>query len=147
MTCNDCGKHIGHEEHLISTKAFGLPLCERHTKLIQKVIRENGTPIEAIKLFYALRESGANPMLEWWDGQKSIDIAISRVKLNIEIDTHDHMITDEQVLIDLDEGMYSFNNGFTTIRIPHTQVTTGLKQLVTSILRIIKDLKANTRVM
>jgi len=45
---------------------------------MEKLINQNGTPIEAIQLYYGLKEVGVNAMLEWWDGKKSIDIAISR---------------------------------------------------------------------
>ena len=84
-------------------------------------------------------------MIEWWDGKKSIDIAISRVKLNIEIDTEYHMLTHEQAINDLEETMHSFKNGFTTIRIPHDLVTYYLKDTVDNILGIMEGLKANIK--
>ncbi|MET1259537.1 hypothetical protein ABV409_09345 [Flagellimonas sp. DF-77] len=147
MTCKDCEKHIGKEENEHSKSTLGVPLCERHTKLIKKVILENGTSLETIQLYYALKEAGANPMLEWWDGTKSIDIAISRVKLNIEIDTEYQMITHEQAILDLEEAMHSFKNGFTTIRIPHIVVKYYLNDTVKNILGIIQGLKANLKVI
>ena len=147
MTCKDCGIGIGVEEHNISTETLGVSLCKRHTKLIKKVILENGTPVEAVQLFYALKEAGANPMLEWWDGHKSIDIAISRVKLNIEIDTDYQMITHEQAINDLEDAMHSFKNGFTTIRIPHVVVKYYLKDTVKNILGIVQGLKTNLKVI
>jgi len=108
---------------------------------------ENETPIEAVQLYYALKQAGANPMLEWWDGQKSVDIAISRVKLNIEIDTDYQLITHEQAIHDLEEAMYSFKNGFTTIRIPHVVVKYYLNDAVNNILGIIQGLKTNIKVL
>ena len=147
MACKDCNKNIGYDAFKNSTENLGVELCTRHTRLIEKVIEENGTPIEAVQLFYALKEAGANPMLEWWDGHKSIDIAISRVKLNIEIDTDYQLITHEQAIHDLEEAMHSFKNGFTTIRIPHVVIKYYLKDTVTNILGIIQGLKANIRVI
>lgn len=126
---------------------LGVALCERHLNLVQGIIAENNTPIEAVQLFYALKEAGANPMLEWWDGQKSIDIAISRVKLNIEIETDYHLITHEQAINDLEEAMHSFKNGFTTIRIPHMVIKYYLEETVNNILGIIQGLKANLKVI
>ena len=96
MHCKDCNKKVPPEIAEASLNRFGVLLCERHARLVESIIEENNTPIEAIQLFYALKEAGANPMLEWWDGNKSIDIAISRVKLNIEIETDYHLITHEQ---------------------------------------------------
>lgn len=86
-------------------------------------------------------------MLEWWDGNKSIDIAISRVKLNIEIDTDYQMMTHEQAMNNLEEAMHSFQNGFTTIRIPHTLIRHYLNETVKSVLGIIEGLKVNIKVV
>ncbi|WP_350285666.1 hypothetical protein [uncultured Croceitalea sp.] len=147
MACIDCNRNIGYETFKKSTETLGVELCERHFRLIQKVIKENNTPIEAVQLFYALKEAGANPMLEWWDGQKSIDIAISRVKLNIEIDTDYQLITHEQAIQDLEEAMHSFKNGFTTIRIPHVVIKYYMKDTVNNILGIIQGLRANIKVI
>jgi len=147
MACIDCNKNIGYDAFKKSTQTLGVELCERHTQLIKKVILENDTPLEAVQLFYALKEAGANPMLEWWDGHKSVDIAISRVKLNIEIDTDYQLITHEQAIQDLEEAMHSFKNGFTTIRIPHIVIKYYLKDTVNNILGIIQGLKANIKVI
>jgi len=147
MACKDCNKVIDEDSLKNSVESIGVELCERHLKLIKKVILENNTPIEAVHLYYALKEAGANPMLEWWDGQKSVDIAISRVKLNIEVDTDYQLITHEQAIQDLEEAMHSFKNGFTTIRIPHVAIKFYLKNTVENILGIIQGLKANIRVI
>lgn len=145
MTCKDCEKRIGHQQYRESLDSLGVQLCERHTRLIKKVILDNNTPLEAIHLFYALKEAGAYPMLEWWDGKKSVDIAISRVKLNIEIDKDYNMITHEQAISDLEDAMHSFKNGFTTVRIPHLAIKYYLEETVQNILGIISGLKANIK--
>ena len=145
MICKDCGIGIEPLQYRDSMDTLGVPLCERHAGLIQKVKQDNDTPVEAVILFYALREAGAFPTLEWWDGKKSVDIAISRVKLNIEIDTQYTMITHSQAIIDLEEAMHSFKNGFTTIRIPHLVVKHFLDDTVENILGIITGLRANIK--
>ena len=147
MTCKECGTKMTQEEYDASYGVLGVSLCERHTKLIKRIILNNNTPLEAIQLYYALKERGAQPMLEWWDGNKSVDIAFSRVKLNIEIDTEYDLITHEQALKDLEESMHSFKNGFTTIRIPHLTVKYYLDDTVENILGIISSLKANIKVI
>ena len=147
MICKDCDKTLGYEEHKISMDSLGVELCARHTKLIKKVILDNGTPLEAIHLFYALKEAGVNPMLEWWDGNKSVDIAISRVKLNIEIDTDYEMITHDQAINDLEQAMHSFKNGFTTIRVPHVVIKYYLTDTVKNIQGIIEGIRANIKVI
>nr|WP_298998991.1 hypothetical protein [uncultured Allomuricauda sp.] len=147
MTCKECGTKITREENEASYDVIGVSLCEKHLKLIKRIILNNNTPLEAIQLFYALKEKGAQPMLEWWDGKKSVDIAFSRVKLNIEIDTQYDLITHEQALKDLEESMHSFKNGFTTIRIPHLTVKYYLEDTVENILGIISSLKSNIKVI
>ncbi|AWX46270.1 hypothetical protein HME9304_03302 [Flagellimonas maritima] len=147
MTCKDCDKNIGYVQHKESMDSLGVELCERHTRLIKKIILNNNTPLEAIQLFYALKEAGANPMLEWWDGKKSVDVAISRVKLNINIDRDYKMITHEQAIKDLEEAMHSFKDGFTTIKIPHLAVKYYIEETVQNILGIISGLKANIKVV
>ncbi len=147
MTCKDCEQSIGYTEHRESMDSLGVELCKRHTKLIKKVILNNNTSVEAVQLFYALKEAGAHPMLEWWDGTKSVDIAISRVKLNIEIDTDLQLITHDQAINDLEQAMRSFKNGFTTIRIPNIAIRYYLQDTVENILGIIAGLKANIKVV
>lgn len=124
---------------------FGLELCTQHKIRLEKIIKLYGTPKEAILLYYGLKEAGLIPMLEWWDGKKSVDIAISRAKLNIEIDTEYNTITHEQAINDLEEAMHSFKSGFTTIRIPHVLVKYYLKETVNNILGIVEGLKANIK--
>ena len=84
-------------------------------------------------------------MLEWWDGKKSVDIAFSRVKLNIEIDMEYQMLTHEQAMNDLEETMHSFQNGFTTIRIPKSLIKYYLNETVNNILGIKEGLRANIK--
>ncbi len=147
MTCLECSKNLDYLEHKNSMDQLGLELCKQHRTRMAKLIENNNTPIEAMQLYYGLKAAGVNPMLEWWDGNKSIDIAISRVKLNIEIDVEYHMLTHEQAMNDLEKTMHSFKNGFTTIRIPHVLIKHYLKETVNNILGIMKGLKANIKVI
>lgn len=126
---------------------YGVELCAKHKTRIDKLIRSNDTPLAAISLYYALKQAGVYPMLEWWDGKKSVDIAISRVKLNIEIETEYQMLTHEQAMNNLEETMHSFKNGFTTIRIPHVVIKHYLNETVQSIIGIIEGLKVNIKVI
>lgn len=145
MNCLECKKRLNYIDHKNAMDHFGLELCKEHKSRLDKIIKLKGTPKEAIQLYFGLKEAGVNPMLEWWDGKKSIDIAISRVKLNIEVDTEYHRISHEQAILDLEEAMHSFKNGFTTIRIPHVIIKYYLKETVTNILGIVEGLKANIK--
>jgi len=145
MTCLECNKELGYADHKDSMDALGVELCAEHHKRMINLMKVYKTPREAIQLYYGLKEAGVNSMLEWWDGNKSIDIAISRVKLNIEIDAEYHMMTHEQAMNDLEEAMHSFRNGFTTIRIPHVLIKYYLKETVNNILGIMEGLRVHLK--
>lgn len=147
MNCLECNKELGYLDHKNSIDSLGVELCYQHKSRMEKLIKKNGTPVEAIQLYYGLKAAGVNAMLEWWDGTKSIDIAISRVKLNIEIDNEYHMLTHKQAINDLEEAMHSFKNGFTTIRIPHVLIKHYLDETVDNILGIMEGLRANIKVI
>jgi very-short-patch-repair endonuclease len=104
-------------------------------------------PEEAGMLYYGLKQAGIKPMLAWWDGKKTVDLAISRVKLNIEIDQGYESLSHQQAMNDLEETMHSFRNGFTTIRIPHFLIRNHLGETVNNILGIMDGLKANIKVV
>jgi len=145
MNCLECNVELSYLDHKNAMDSLGVELCAKHEERIKLVIEKHNTPLEAIQLYYGLKEVGVNAMLEWWDGNKSIDIAISRVKLNIEVDTEYHMMTHEQAMNDLEETMHSFKNGFTTIRIPHVLIRHYLRETVHNIIGITKGLKANIK--
>ena len=147
MKCLECNNELSYIDHKNAMELFGLELCSQHTQRMEKLMRRNGTPQEAIQLYYGLKAAGVHPMLEWWDGNKSIDIAVSRVKLNIEIDTEYQMLTHEQAINELEETMHSYKNGFTTIRIPHILIKHYLQETVNNILGIIEGLRINIKVI
>ncbi len=147
MTCLECNKELSYMDHREAMDAFGVELCAKHKKRIDRLMRSNNTPVAAIQLYYALKEAGESPMLEWWDGKKHVDLAFSRVKLNIEIDDKYDKLTDKDAISHLQEVMHSFKNGFTTIRIPDTLIKYHLKETVTNIQGIMEGLKANIKVI
>jgi len=145
MTCIECTKKLDYQDHKVSMDNLGVELCSEHVSRMMLLIEKRNTPKEAIQLYYGLKEAGVTGMLEWWDDTKSIDIAISRVKLNIIIDSEYHMLTHEQAINDLEKTMHSFKNGFTTIRIPHVLIKHYLKETVTNILGIIDGLRVHLK--
>ena len=147
MTCLECDKELSYIDHKESMESLGVELCPRHKKRIDRLIKTNNTPVAAIKLYYELKARGESPMLEWWDGSKFVDLAFSRVKLNIEIDDQYEKLTDVQAIDHLQDVMQSFKNGFTTIRIPDTLVRFHLKDTVQNILGIMEGLRANVKLI
>lgn len=147
MICLECKKELGYLDHKNAMDSVGVELCAQHYQRIERVVKKHNSPLEAVQLYYALKEAGISSMFEWWDGKKSIDIAISRVKLNIEIDSEYEKLTEHEAINNLEEAMHSFKNGFTTIRIPHIVVRYYLKETVSNIIGIMEGLRANIKVI
>jgi hypothetical protein len=145
MNCLECNRELSYLDHRNAMDTIGVELCAQHKIRILKIMELNNTPVQAVQLYYGLKQAGVNPMLEWWDGKKSIDVAISRVKLNIEIDSEYEMLTHEQAMNDLEQTMHSFKNGFTTIRIPHILIKHYRKETVRNIIGIMEGLRANIK--
>ncbi|MEA1787459.1 hypothetical protein U1E44_15260 [Arenibacter sp. GZD96] len=147
MNCFECKKELQDSQYKKSISTLGVALCDRHTSLILNLMAANNTPKEAVQLYFGLKAAGIKPTLEWWDGSKFVDLSISRVKLNIEIDTNYQRITHQQAIKDLEKAMNSFKNGFTTIRIPHVLIKYYLNETVDNILGIMEGLKANVKLV
>lgn len=103
--------------------------------------KHTATP-EAKELARFLRNYGWGVELEKWDGHKSIDIAITKEKVNIEVDGKQHNLDPEQALTDLKRTYYSFKKGYVTLRIPNCLVWDGATIAKTAKF-IDKFLKAN----
>ncbi len=77
---------------------------------------------EADKLGRLLESCGWKVELEKWDGYKHIDIAITEVKVNIEVDGSQHNLSKRQALADIQRTYHSFKRGYITLRIPNILV-------------------------
>ena len=147
MTCVECKSPLSYLDHRKSMEKFRTELCPAHLKRMERFIAQHDAADETIILYYALKEKGIVPMLAWWDGKRTVDLAISRVKLNIEIDRSLEPMTSDQALQDLEKTMHSYKNGFTTIRIPYTLLHKDLGRTVENILGIIEGLRLNIKVI
>lgn len=145
MRCLECKKELSYIDHKESMDALNVELCKKHLDRVQKLRNERNTSPETIQLYYGLKAAGVSAMLEWWDGQKTVDIAISRVKLNILVDSEYQRMTHEQAINDLEETMRSFKNGFTTIRIPNFLIKQYPNETVRNIIGIMEGLKENLK--
>ena len=95
-----------------------------------KIIHNSTIPTkEALDLKRALEEKGIRVYKELYDGHKHIDLAISKAKLNIEIDGIQHLTNPHQILTDLNRGYYSHKNGYDTMHIPNEMIHSHLKEI------------------
>jgi very-short-patch-repair endonuclease len=147
MTCLECKKELSYLDHRKAIELFDVELCEAHRARMERLMKSQHAPAEAIILYYALKKAGVKAMLSWWDGKKTVDLAVSRVKLNIEIDRGQESLSYEKAMEELGQAMHDYQDGFATLRIPHYLVKTDLKVTLESILGIIEALKPNLKVV
>ena len=96
------------------------------------------TSRQTAKLYFLLKERGIPAELEKFDGFKSIDIAITGAKVNIEVDGPQHSYNHQQALADLKRTYYSFKKGYYTLRIPNALVAYDHNEAVDFIEEFIK---------
>ena len=147
MKCVECDRKLAHADHKKALDSLGVELCAPHRIRMEKLRKTNNTTKEAIQLYYGLKEQGVQPMLEWWNGIKHIDIALSRVRLNIHIDTDYENITHEQAMNELENTMHFFDNGFNSVRIPSFLIREHFQETIDYILRIMLELKARVKII
>lgn len=77
----------------------------------------------------ALEERGVQVYIELHDGFKTIDLAIPRAKINIEVDGIQHLTDPNQILTDLARGYYSHKDGYDTMHIPNDLLKNRLDEI------------------
>lgn len=147
MTCLECKKPLSYLDHRQSMERFRAELCKNHYNRMDRLVRRQEIPEAAVMLYYGLKEAGIPSMLAWWDGRRTVDLAISRVKLNIEIDRGLRSLTAEQAIVELEATMQAFQHGFSTIRIPEMLIRNHLQDTIEYIRGIIEGLRANIKVV
>src|SRR5688572_8824642 len=118
--CIECDSMIDGNVFSYSVEHFGLALCIDDQRWLKQMAKQ--TTFETICLYFALRERGVPAELEKFDGFKTIDIAITDAKINIEVDGCHHNFNPQQALADLQRTLYSFKKGYLTLRIPNSLV-------------------------
>ena len=72
---------------------------------------------QEIKLFNALKKRGIECVLNYNDGYKTVDIAIKKSKIYIEVDGLYHYLRPKQLVADMKRSHYSSREGISTIHI------------------------------
>ena len=94
-----------------------------------KISRYKVPTTEADALKKALEDRGVKVYVELHDGFKTIDLAIPKAKINIEVDGIQHLTDPKQILADLGRGYYSHKNGYNTMHIPNEMVRLHLEEI------------------
>lgn len=127
-SCIECGCNICQSVFDYSISNMGHPLCMNHQKWLNTVYYNSSTTPQAIELYFALRRRGVPAELEKWDGYKTIDIAVTEAKVNIEVDGKHLNYNHQQALSDLKRTFYSFQKGYLTLRIPNSLVEWSIEE-------------------
>ena len=84
---------------------------------------------EAQSLKNALEQRGVQVYVELHDGFKTIDLALPKAKINIEVDGIQHLTDPKQILADLGRGYYSHKNGYDTLHIQNEMLRKHLDEI------------------
>lgn len=84
---------------------------------------------EALLLKEALEAHNIKVYKELNDGHKTIDLAIPKAKLNVEVDGIQHLTNPKQIVADLSRGYYSHKKGYSTMHIPNEMIHSHLKEI------------------
>jgi hypothetical protein len=114
--CVECGKPISWGVHVFSQRIYGHSLCLKD----QCAIAESGVSGRAVDLYLALKSRKFPVILEYFDGQKYIDMALPG-KLYIEVNERHHQ-NKYQAMNDLASSVYSLEKKIPTIIIADTML-------------------------
>jgi very-short-patch-repair endonuclease len=134
--CLHCHRHIDDEVYNFSTSKHKYPLCIPCQEWYES--KPVKTTSEAIELYLSLKLRGVPAELEKFDGYKTIDIAVVDARVNIEVDGPHHNYKYEQAISDLKRTLYSFQQGYFTLRIPNTFINKNLEETADSITDFLK---------
>jgi very-short-patch-repair endonuclease len=123
--CIECYCSIDVAVFEYSKSHFSLSLC-RSCQIKFRNLKNEPTP-EAKELYLALRKRGVPAELEKFDGYKTIDIAVTEARVNIEVDGTHHNYTPQQAIADLYRTFFSFQKGYITLRIPNSLIKHDLE--------------------
>jgi hypothetical protein len=114
--CLECGNPISTGVHEFSTEVHGHGLCLKH----QAWLNESTVSDETIILYLCFKANRLPVKLEFWNGEKAIDIAIPG-KMYIEVEeTVDSDAA--QALQDFLAVFHNNKNGIPTLRISVAQI-------------------------
>ena len=97
--------------------------------MLKIIHHRNGPTTEALALKEALEERGVKVYKELHDGFKTIDLALPKAKINIEVDGIQHLTDPKQILADLGRGYYSHKNGYDTMHIQNEMIHSHLEEI------------------
>ena len=90
-------------------------------------------------LYGALAQRGIKSITEYFDGYKTIDIAILPARLYIEVDGVQHLNKPTQIITDFKRDYYSETEGFYTLHIHNDDINNHLNSIADAIAEVVKE--------
>lgn len=148
MHCLECRKQLNIQEQQQSALRFELDLCEGHRTRMERVMDQHDVPEEAVMLYYHLKNSDIQSMLAWWDGTTQIDLAISRVKLNISIEKSEQntQLPFPEFVRGLAQLSLRQENGFSFMKIPAFQIRNYPAETVEQVRNVIQEIRQHIKI-
>lgn len=93
---------------------------------------------QAKRLYEALINKGVVAKLEFYDGFKTVDIAIPKAKLFIEVDGLNHFTDSKTIIRDLSRNHYTDGDDKRTFYVTNQILDKYLDEVVNALLEVIK---------
>lgn len=91
----------------------------------------------AQRLYDALCKRNLKAELEYWDGHKTVDIAILEPKIYIEVDGIHHFTDATQILRDFKRYHYSDGDDFNTFYVTNQIIDTHLEEVADALTKVV----------
>lgn len=89
-------------------------------------------------LYEALIKKGVNAEMEYFDGHKTVDIAILGSHLYIEVDGIQHFTNSEQIIRDFKRNHYSDGDDFSTFYVTNQIIAQYLDDVANAIAEVVE---------
>jgi very-short-patch-repair endonuclease len=96
-------------------------------------------------LFNALVGRGIDAELGYWDGHKTVDIAILSVQLFIEVDNLRHFTDPDQIMRDLKRSHFSDGDDFNTFYVTNQILDKYLDGVADALVEVVKRRKSEVK--
>lgn len=94
-------------------------------------------------LFDALIQEGVPALLGYYDGHKTVDIAVPEAKLYIEVDGIQHFTNPKQILSDLKRNHFSDGDDFRTFYTTNQLVELHCHKIAHALAEVCQELRQN----
>ncbi len=93
---------------------------------------------QARMLYDALISKGIIAQLEYSDGHKTVDIAILKPKIYIEVDGLNHFTDAEQIIRDFKRSHFSDGDDFSTFYVTNQIIDNHLEEVVNALVEVVR---------